>query len=164
MGHVQPQQQHQWLQKLVGEWTFEAEATATPGSPPDRATGSERVRSLGGLWIVAEGQGEMPGGGGPATTILTLGYDPEKQHFVGTWIGSMMPNLWVYRGALDASGTKLTLDTEGPRMEPGSEGKTGKYREVIELVSDAHRVFTSHVLDGDGRWRAFMTAHYRRKN
>jgi Protein of unknown function (DUF1579) len=36
------------------------------------------VRSLGGLWILAEGQGEMPGCGA-ATTVLTLGYDPQKQ-------------------------------------------------------------------------------------
>lgn len=38
----------------------------------------------------------------------------------------------------------------------------GKYRDVIELVSDDHRTLTSHVLGDDGTWRKFMTAHYRR--
>jgi Protein of unknown function (DUF1579) len=61
---IEPQQEHQWLQKLVGEWTYEADATMEPGQPPSKCEGSERVWSLGGLWILAEGQGEMPGGGG----------------------------------------------------------------------------------------------------
>jgi len=43
--------------------------------------GTESVRSLGGLWILAEGQGETPGSGS-ATTILTLGYDPQRKRFV----------------------------------------------------------------------------------
>ena len=39
--------------------------------------------------------------GGPATMIMTLGYDPAKKRFVGTFIGSMMTNLWVYEGELE---------------------------------------------------------------
>ena len=57
---TEPQKEHQWLQKLVGEWTYEGEATMEPGEPPAKMTGTESVRSLGGLWILAEGQGEMP--------------------------------------------------------------------------------------------------------
>src|SRR6266542_7081305 len=99
---TEPQKEHQWLQKLVGEWTFEAEATMGPGKPTERAEGTESVRSLGGLWFLAEGQGEMPGGGA-ATTLMTLGYDPQKKRYVGAWIGSMMTHLWVYDGELDAA-------------------------------------------------------------
>jgi hypothetical protein len=32
--HVQPQKEHQWLQKLVGEWTYEIEAMMGPISLP----------------------------------------------------------------------------------------------------------------------------------
>ena len=46
-----------------------------PDQPPMKSTGVDVVRSLGGLWIIAEGEGEMPGGG-TAKTIMTLGYDP----------------------------------------------------------------------------------------
>jgi hypothetical protein len=104
----------------------------------------------------------MPGGG-PATTVMTLGYDPQKKRYVGTWIGSMMTHLWVYDGELDAAGNALTLNSEGPSMAPGSEGKMVKYRDVIEFKSDDHRVLTSHALGEDGEWSQFMTAHYRRK-
>ena len=99
------------------------------------------MRSIGGLWVQAEGRGEMPGGG-DLVMVLTLGYDPKKKRYVGTWVGSMMANLWVYDGALDATGKVLTLETEGPDMT--AEGKTAKYKDVIEFKSDDHRVLTSH--------------------
>jgi hypothetical protein len=152
MPKAEPQKEHQWLQILVGEWTLE----------DDKAPGqwTESVRSLHGLWILAEGQGEMPGGGA-ATTVMTLGYDPQKKRYVGTWIGSMMTHLWIYDGELDATGKILTLNSEGPDMS--GEGKMVKYRDVIELKSDDHRVLTSHMLGEDGQWNQFMTAHYRRK-
>jgi Protein of unknown function (DUF1579) len=156
---TEPQKEHHWLQKLVGEWTFEGEATMEPGQPPAKCTGTESVRSLGDLWFLAEGQGEMPGCG-PATMLMTLGYDPQTKRYVGTWIGSMMDHFWVYDGALDAAERVLTLDTEGPDM--ATEGKLAKYRDVIEFQSDDHRVLTSHLLGADGTWHRFMTAHYRR--
>jgi hypothetical protein len=109
---------------------------------------------------VAEGQGEMPGGG-TVTTIMTLGYDPQKKRYLGTWVGSMMTHLWIYDGALDAAEKVLTLDSEGPGMTV--EGKMAKFKDVIELKNDNHRVLTSHMLGEDGNWRHFMTANYRRK-
>ncbi len=157
---VEPQKEHQWLHKLVGEWTSEGEASMGPDKPLEKFQASERVRSLGGLWVVCESQGEMPGGG-TATMMMTLGYDPQKQRFVGTWIGSMMTYLWVYEGSLDATQKILTLNAEGPSMP--TEGKIAKYRDVIEFRNDDHRLLTSHVLGDNGEWRQFMTAHYRRK-
>jgi hypothetical protein len=81
-----PQNEHQWLQQLVGDWSYEVEATMGPDQPIETSTGTERVKSLDGFWVVAEGQGEMCGD--TATTIMTLGYDPQKQRYVGTWVGS----------------------------------------------------------------------------
>lgn len=158
--HAEPQQEHQWLQKLVGEWTCETEANMGADRPPEKATGTESVRLLGGLWILAEGQGEMPGGG-EATTMMTIGYDPQKQRYIGTWVGSMMSYLWLYDGELDAAKNILTLNSDGPSMT--SEGKIGKYKDVIEFKSDEHRVMTSHFLSDDGQWHHFMTVNYQRK-
>ena len=157
---AEPRQEHQWLQKLVGEWTYETEASMGPDQPPMKTGGTESVRSLGGLWVMAEGQGEMPDGSA-ATTVMTLGYDPQQKGYVGTWIGSMMTYLWVYDGTLDADGRVLTLAADGPDMSV--EGKMAKYKDVIEFKSDDHRVLTSHMLGEDGTWHQFMTANYRRK-
>lgn len=156
----EPQKEHAWLHRLIGEWTFDVEATMASGGPPEHFRGIEKVRSLGGLWIVAEGEGEMPGGGA-ATTIMTLGYDPQGKRYTGTWIGSMMTHLWLYDGTLDATATTLTLATEGPDMSAGD--KLAKFKDVIEFKSDDHRVLTSYTLGADGTWRQFMTAHYRRE-
>jgi hypothetical protein len=158
--HTELQNEHHWLQKLVGDWTYETEASMGSDQPLEKATGTESVRSLGGLWVLAEGQGEMPGGG-TATTMMTLGYDPQKQRYVGTWVGSMMTYLWVYDGELDANERVLTLNAEGPAMS--GEGKMGKYKDVIEFKSDDRRVLTSHFLGDDGQWHHFMTANYQRK-
>ena len=131
-----------------------------PGKPPETFKGTESVRSLGGLWVVAEGQGDMPGGE-PATTIMTLGYDPRTKRYVGTFVASMMTHLWIYDGALDARERALSLDAEGPGMTP--DAPLAKFRDVIEFESDDHRVLTSQTLGEDGQWHRFMTAHYRRR-
>ncbi len=157
---AEPQQEHAWLQQLVGEWTFEGEATMAPGQPPHRFKGTTRVRPLGGLWIMMEGHGQMPDGT-PVTTMLTLGYDSQRKRFVGTWVDSLMTHMWVYDGALDAAGKVLTLDTEGPGM--AGDGKTAKFREIIEVHNDEHHVLSSQTLGEDGAWHRFMTARYRRK-
>lgn len=157
---AEPQKEHQWLEKLLGEWTLESEASMGPDQPPGKFKGSETVRSLGGLWVICEGQGEMPGGG-IGHMIMTLGYDPQQKRFVGTWIGSMMTNLWVYDGSLDAAGKVLTLNSEGPAMS--GDGKIAKYQDIIEFKSDDYRTLTSRTLSDDGTWNHFMTANFRRK-
>jgi len=157
---AESQKEHKWLQKLVGEWTFEGEAMMESGRPPVKFKGTESVRTLGGLWILAEGQGEMPGCGA-STTLLTLGYDPKRERFVGTFVASMMAHLWVYDGALDKAEQVLTLDSEGPDMS--MEGKMCRFQDIIEIKSEDHRVLTSRMLGDDGKWLQFMEAHYRRR-
>lgn len=157
--HAEPQQEHQWLHKLMGEWTCVAECMMGPDQPLSQFTSRESVRSIGGLWVVCEAHGEMPGGG-MATTVMTLGYDPMRKRYVGTFLGSMMSNLWVYDGTLDAAGKVLTLDTEGPNV--AVEGELAKYQDMIEIISDDQRVLSSQMQNEDGTWHRFMTAHYRR--
>jgi len=157
--NIEPQKEHQWLQNLVGEWTYESDCSMGPGKPNEKFKGTESVRSLAGLWILAEGRGEIPAGGA-MTTMMTLGYDPQTARYVGTFVASMMTHLWVYDGALDAAERVLTLDTEGPDM--AAEGKMAKYKDVIEWKNDDHRMLTSYMLGDDGKWCGFMTANYRR--
>jgi len=155
---VQTLPEHQWLQKLLGEWTFETEA-GMPGEAAERATGTESVRAIGDVWTAFEGRGEVPGCG-MATTVMTLGYDPRKQRFVGTYVSSMMTYLWHYEGELSADGTTLTLNSEGPDCMV--EGKIAKYQDIIEIKSDDHRIFRSQTPGEDGEWHCFMVSNYHR--
>ncbi|MCL4220793.1 MAG: DUF1579 family protein [Phycisphaerales bacterium] len=158
----EPQNQHKWLARLVGPWEMEGECMTGPGQPPMKVRGREVVRSLGGLWTIGEGVGEMPGGG-ESRSIMTLGYDPQRQKFVGSFIASVMTHLWLYEGSLDASGKVLTLDCKGPNMMPGANpGELMPYQDIIEFVDDNHRILRSRAPGPDGKWVPFMEAHYHR--
>ncbi|AWM41821.1 hypothetical protein GobsT_70680 [Gemmata obscuriglobus] len=156
--HAEPQKEHKWLEQLVGEWVMEMDGGGQD-QPSTKQINTETVRSLG-VWVQCEGTSSMPDGS-PARTVMTLGYDPAKKKFVGTFIGSMMTNLWVYEGELDAAGKVLTLDADGPNFADPT--KTAKYKDAIEIVSPDHRTLTSRLLGDDGQWHHFCTAHYRRK-
>ena len=117
---AEPQREHRWLDKLVGEWTSESECRMGPDQPAAKSRGVEVVRSLGGLWIVAEGEGEMPGGG-TAKTVMTLGYDPRDHRYVGTFVASMMTHLWPYNGCNRAGakffgGIRTIFGPRGPSV------------------------------------------------
>lgn len=154
----EPRAEQQWLRRMVGEWTYEMEAEAGPGEAPIKDSGPESVRALGDAWVMCEAGGTTPDGG-TATSIMSLGYDPDRRRFQGTFISSMMTYLWIYDGELDAAGNVLTLGTEGPSYT--GEGMM-KYRDTIEIRSDDHRVQTSSYQRPDGGWHQFMTTHYRR--
>lgn len=151
---AKPRSEHAFFEKLVGTWDVTSEMS---GETP----WVETVRSLSGIWVIAEGKGDMPGDdGGPATTLLTLGFDAAKGKYVGTWIGSMMDNLWIYEGEVEAGGKTLSLYTTGPSM---SGAGLADYREQITFLSDDHRSFNSSAKQPDGSWKQFMEAHYRRR-
>lgn len=158
---AEPQKEHEWLHKLVGDWTCEMECSMGPDQPPMKSTGTESVRSLGGLWTIGEGTGDAPDGT-PVKSIMTLGYDPQKQKFVGTFVASMMTHLWVYEGTLNETGKVLILDTEGPSF--AGDGSMARYQDIIAFVSDDHRTLKSRMPGEDGNWIEFMTAHYQRKS
>ena len=156
-GMAKPQAEHEWLHRMVGEWAGEGEAAMGPDQPPVKWKSTEIVRSIGGMWIAAEGTGEMPGGG-TAATVMTLGFDPKKGKYIGNFVASMMTHMWVYEGTLE--GTVLTLNTEGPGMSP--DAPSAAYKDVIDLKSDDLRTLTSFIQDNNGQWQQIMTATYRR--
>lgn len=157
---VEATKQHEWLRQLVGEWTFEHDSPSAPGEAPKKHTGTESVRMIGDVWAVCEGHSEMPEGG-VMHSIMTLGYDPQKQQFVGTFLASVMTNLWLYQnGQLDEAGRVLSLHAEGPSFSP--EGGMARYIDSIEIVGADERILRSRVQQPDGTWVEFMKATYRR--
>lgn len=157
---AKPQKEHQWLvDNLTGSWDFVSECNMGPDQPPAKFVGVLETRSLGGMWIVGEGKGDMPGGD-VGITVITLGYDIKQQRYVGTFIGSMMDFMWIYNGSLDASEKVLTLDTDGPNFTgPGMS----KYQDIITLINDDHHVMRSQVQGEDGKWTQIVEMNYRRR-
>lgn len=153
----EPTKEHLWLQQLVGEWTYESIEPVEPDQPACVKTGTESIRALGQYWVIAEGRGEGEEG---CNSIITLGYDPDKERFVGFTVVPSMSYLWPYEGALDESGKKLILDSEGPSFE--TVGEIAKYRDTIELGENGTRTFASSYLGKDGQWVGFMDVSYKR--
>ncbi len=161
MEFSKPREEHRFLEKLVGDWIITSSSSHEDYDPADPAkVWTETVRSVGGLWFVAEGRGVTPGGT-PATTVMTLGYDPRAGHYVGTWIGSMMDTFWVYKGWVEPDGRTLTLEAEGPDFEGPS--KTAVYRDVIKFHDDDRRQFSGSVRQPDGSFKTFMTSEMLRR-
>ncbi|CAN5353468.1 DUF1579 domain-containing protein [soil metagenome] len=156
---AKPQKEHDWLQQLVGEWNSEMDCAMGPDQPRSKSKGRETVRSLGGLWTLGEGEGEMPDGS-IGKTLMTLGFDPARGRFVGSFIGSMMTHHWLYEGTLDEAANVLTLESSGPNIM--GDGAIIPYRDVITIAAPDHRILSSYAPDGNGGWSEFMTAHYRR--
>jgi len=155
----EPTQEHAWLRELVGSWAYTSSCFMGPDKPAMEASGREVIRALGELWIVCENEGRMPDGQ-TMHAIMTLGYDPARQRFVGTWIGSPMTHMFLYEGQLDDQRRVLPLETTGPSMvEPT---KTARYRDVIEVRSPDERAMYAEMLGDDGAWFRFMSANYRR--
>lgn len=154
-----PQQEHEWLAQLVGEWNVESEASFGPDQPPFKCKGTESVRSLGGFWTVAKGESDVMGM--KMHSVMTLGYDPQTKKYVGTWVDSATSHLWKYEGTLDESGKVLTLEAEGPNML--APGTTAIFRDVIEIKDKDHKVLRSSMQQDDGQWLQFMTANYTRR-
>jgi hypothetical protein len=154
-----PPKESEWLQHFVGEWETDAEAMMGPGQPPMKCKGTAKARSLGGYWIVSENTAEMLGT--KVNAVFTVGYDPAKKKYVGTWIDSMTNHMWKYEGSLDDAKKMLTLDAEGPSFTDPK--KTAKFKDAYEVKSKDHLVLTGSMQGDDGKWVTFMTANYKRK-
>ncbi|WP_426127056.1 DUF1579 domain-containing protein [Pararhizobium sp. PWRC1-1] len=151
--------EHHWLQQLTGRWRVTFDPPEGSDHQDAGGTWEENVRSLGGTWIVSETTGTMADGS-EATNILSLGYDPAKKRYVGSFVSSAMTNLWIYEGTLDDTGTVLTLDCEGPDFD--TPGQTARYQDIITIRDVDTRNFSSRIRSPDGTWKPIMSCNYNR--
>ncbi len=155
----QPTEHHQWLDQLVGEWRTESEWSMGDDQPAMKTTGKQITRSLGGFWTLGEME-TIETEGEPMKSLITLGFDPLRGKFVGTFIASCMSFHWLYEGTLDDQRRILTLETSGPSF--ANDGSMSKYQDVIEWVDENTYLFWSRYQLGDGSWKRFMNGKHTR--
>lgn len=146
-------QEHEWLEKFVGQWELVSEGEGVKSSAVMKSS------MLGKLWVVNES--EMEVNGTKMKSIQMIGYDPEKKKYVGIWADSMINYLWQYEGTVDESGKKLTLEAEGPSMT--GDGTMTNYRDAYEFKDDNTIIATSSMQGEDGKWKVFMTGTAKRR-
>lgn len=154
-----PTKEHELLAQFAGEWEVTAETVPMPGQEAFKCTGTESAKMVGGFWLI--GRNESSVQGMAMSSVLTIGYNPVTKKYFGTFLCSADSTLWKYVGAMDETGKKLTLETEGPL--PFESGPKAKFREVLELKDKDHKTFTTYMDGGDGNWVKFVTLEYRRK-
>lgn len=148
--------EHRWLQQLEGSWKFLGECKMPDGTITQE--GTQTIRPFGDLWMLFEAETKMEPE--PFRSIITLGFDPARGKFVGSFIATMMSSFWTYEGTLDAAKKVLPLNSVGPRMDgkPGS----AQYQDEIEIVSKDEYIFRARLQQDDGKWIEFMTSRYSR--
>ena len=144
--------EHEWLKKFVGQWDV-----VSSGMAQGEAVMTSAM--LGKLWVV--NASDMVVDGTKMKSIQMIGYDPEKQKYVGIWADSAVNFMWQYEGTLDESGNKLTLDAEGPSMS--GDGTMVNYRDAYEFKDDDTLIATSYMQGVDGEWAVIMEGEAERR-
>lgn len=153
---AKPQEEHNWLAPLLGDWEFTHFCSPGPDQDPLESTGKVMVRSLGGMWYLLESTGRMPEGD-DWSSVMTLGFDPQQNRYIGSFVGSMMSHFWIYSGELDSTGKILKLSVEGPKFD--GSGMT-LYEDSIEIISDDEWYLRSKILTDEGDWIQFMEGRH----
>ena len=154
-----PAKEHEWLQRLAGDWETELEVMTAPGQPPLKVKATETIRRIGQLWVLSEADTKPPAM--PFARALAVGYDTAKKKYVGTWVDSNSTHIGRYEGTTDAAGNTLTLEGEIPH--PYDAVRMVKVREVIELKGPDEKVVTTSLQGDDGNWFPLVTAKAQRK-
>jgi hypothetical protein len=136
-----PGPEHAMLGKDVGTWDATVEMFM-PGAPPSVSKGTEVVTMMGGFWQLTEFKSEMMGQ--PFEGRGTMGFDPTKKKYVGTWVDTMAPAYYTVEGTYDAATKTLTGWMDGP--DP--TGVVTKTKETTEWKDADTRVFTMYAPDG----------------
>lgn len=136
-----------WLDQLVGEWTFEGRSV--PDNPDHRRTGTETVTRRG-AWIVIESSDEVR---------FQLALDPATGKVAGDFVNWSEPQLWTYAGAVEDG--RLHMRSRGPSFDV--EGIETDYDDVFEITSPNERRLTGRLMGQDGQWRDFTVTNYRRQ-
>ena len=155
-----PQKEHELLERFLGDWETESEMMQGPNQPPMKCKGQLHASALGKMWLVANVENDIMGT--KMNAQFTLGYDPEKNKYVGTWIDSIMNHMWQYNGWVEDGGKTLILEAEGPNMmEPG---KTAKFRDVYIFKSPDQMETKAMMQQEDGKWITLATGSSKRKS
>jgi hypothetical protein len=98
--------------------------------------------------------------GAPFTGHGTMGYDQQKQKYVGTWIDSMKSGLFISEGTGDEHGKVFTMIAQG---YCDAEGKAITMKQVSEIKDHDHWTLTFLSPNPDGKEAVMGTIEYTRR-
>ena len=135
-----PGPEHKRLERMVGQWSYQGEAHASPLGPAGKISGTETCeRFQGGFAVVCRSKGTGPKGA--MTGINVMSYDPAQKTYTYYVIsslgdnvfvrGNVKGNVWTFEDQMEADGKtftiRATVTEESPtvsvfKMEAGPAG------------------------------------------
>jgi hypothetical protein len=139
---LKPGPEHKRMERMLGQWSYQGEAKASPLGPAGKITGSETCEWFqGGFGVVCRTKGTGPKG--PMTSMSVMSYDAARKAYTYYAISSLGDNIFV-RGNI--SGNVWTFEDT---MQ--AEGQTMKVRATVTEESPTVSVFKLEVGPADGQ-------------
>ena len=157
MEFPQPTGEHDNLRAREGTWKVHSSfyMDPNPETPPMVVEAKETVEAFGPFWIRSVYESEFMGM--PFRGTATLGYDPEKGEYVSTWIDTMSPTFFHFRGKFD--GDTLVM---GGRAFDCMSKMEANYRTTELHKGPDERVYEMFMELPDGTEFKMMTHVYTR--
>lgn len=136
-----PTEHHKLLMKSVGKW--EGTLTMTmPGMPTEGVAATEEITAFGPFWTTSRFECDFMGM--PFMGSGSMGYDPAKGKYLGTWIDNMSPALAVMEGEMDEESGKLTMHYEAMNQ------MTGEMTPHSNVMTMSENAYTLEFYMGEG--------------
>ena len=150
-----PLEEHKMLMMDEGVWRATMTLQQGPGQASEPIVGIETNTMIGELWSVGKFEAVIEGA--PYVGFATLGYDPAKGQYVGTWVDSSTSYITEMQGSYDAVSSTLTLfyTTAGPG------GQVEERKNVMVYANRNTRDFDMF-LKTNGEWVKSMEILYER--
>ncbi len=140
----------EFLEWEVGVWDATITQVDPNGGPPKvtHAVQTDRLRACG-QWLITELMmvGAAPGAPGSFEGFGILGFDPEANKMVGTWVDSLTDFVGVSKGTVSKNGKKLKLRV--PTKDTAS-GATYMSKWVVKKVNTNTRELQIYAPGPDG--------------
>lgn len=149
---MKPNEEHSRLMADVGVWDAEISMVTPDGKTA--STGVEKVEKLGELWTVSNFKYEFMGV--PVQGHGTMGYDPEKKKYVGTWVESGSPYFSTLEGEYDEEKKAIVYKMQG-KDEMGNDAE---YRIITSSQDATHRSFELHAKIGEDEFMKVLDIKY----
>ncbi len=143
-----PGPEHKWMDYLVGRWTGEWEAKASPIGPAGKSTFTEDIEWFpGGFFLVMHWESKGPEGEDKG--LVVMGYNADEKVYFSRTIDSR-------GGAYSVEGPVEGDTWTGTSPEFKRDGKLMKTRYVSKRLSPTSSSFKMEYSTEGGPWSTYM--------
>ncbi|MEM9801668.1 MAG: DUF1579 domain-containing protein [Planctomycetota bacterium] len=157
MEFPKPTAEHSRLRENAGVWNVKSTfyMDPDPSAPPMVVDAKETIESFGDFWTTGVYESNFMGQAYRGHS--SLGYEPDKGEYVSTWVDTMSPSFFCFRGAYEGD----TLVMRGRAFDCMLKAEA-EYRTTEVHKGPDERVFEMYMTMPDGSEFKMMTHVYTR--